>query len=103
MHQGLFSLKSLMPLTLFHCHFCFCEFAPVLVFQVIFVRGHFATSASVLEAGIEPTNQQRVFVALCCPAVTSDFKDGGLSLLYNTTAFVSIHSLDMKYLEISTR
>jgi len=64
--------------------------------QIIYVSGHVAQSAT----NHTSSHLQPLFFAMCCSATaTSDIRDGLAS--YNTSAFQSIHTMDMKYREIS--
>jgi len=74
-----------------------CQFLPQNWFaQVIHVSGHVALPTTDDTC----TPLQPLFYAVCTSATaTSDVKDGLAS--YNTTGFQSIHTLDMKYREIS--
>jgi len=63
--------------------------------QIIHVTGHVALPTTDASLHAQP-----LFFAVCSSATaTSDIRDGLAS--YNTTGFQSVHTLDMKYREIS--
>jgi len=64
--------------------------------QIIYVSGHVALSTT----NHTSAHLQPLFFAVCCSATaSSDIRDGLAS--YNTTGFQSVHTMDMKYREIS--
>jgi len=67
--------------------------------QIIHVSGHIALPMSRHLSSVEV---QPLFYALCSLATaTSDIRDGLAT--YNTIGFQSVHTLDMKYREISLK
>jgi len=63
---------------------------------MIYVSGHVTLSTT----NHMSSHLQPLLFAVCCSATaTSDIRDGLAS--YNTTGFQSVHTVDMKYREIS--
>ena len=44
---------------------------------------------------------QPVFMALCSPLITPDVKEGMIQ--HNTMIYQSVHSLDMKFIELANK
>lgn len=66
--------------------------------QIVHVNGHIALPMA--DNASTQLQLQPLFFAMCSSATaTTDIKDGLAS--YNTTGFQSVHTLDMKYREIS--
>ena len=64
--------------------------------KVMHFRGHFTLSSTP-----DQYDNQSVFMALCSPLITPDVKENMIQ--HNTMIYQSVHSLDMKFIQLDNK